>query len=644
MIFSLFKRKKTISSQISPEDVFFEGHILKEEERYFERSLPVPLRKGFLILPVIAFLVFSLVALGRIVYLQTIKAGYYHSLAEESRARINWIKPHRGIIYDRYKKQLVYNIPIFDLVVVPEKLPSDKQQREELIKRLINLLNKDPAKLRPAFEKAVKEEDFTKRVLEEDLKEKILLEFEAKKEAFPGIVLRRREARKYANGPALAHVLGYMGKISPLEYKTKRGYLLDDYVGKSGLEAQYEDFLRGKLGIKKTETSPLGKTIRPLAKTEPKDGYNLISTIDFELQEKLYETLEKKTKELKAKGAAALALDPRNGEVLALVSLPSYNSTSLSQGVRKEEFEALLKNPQRPFFNRAISGTYPPGSTFKPVVGLAALEEKIVDPRRAIYDKGYIRVKNIYNPNIIYTFRDWRAHGWVDFRKAIAWSCNVYFYTVGGGFGDIKGLGIKKIIRYAESLGLGEVTGIDLRGEMPGLLPNPEWKKKAKQEEWYIGDTYNISIGQGDLMVTPLQVAYYFSFFANGGSLYRPHLVKRIEDSKGKIIKEIKPENQPVPSFEKENIEWVRQGLRDAVLKGSAKPLQALPVSSAGKTGTAQFGVRGKSHGWFAAFAPFKEAEIVIVVVIEDGGNGSSSALPVVKEVLKWYFENKGEA
>jgi len=336
---------------------------------------------------------------------------------------------------------------------------------------------------------------------------------------------------------------------------------------------------------------------------------------------------------LKTDRAAGVALNPNTGEIMALVSFPNINNNKFIQGFTKEELEKIIQDSSKPFLNRAISGVYPPGSTIKPLIAAAVLKEGVVTPNQTINCTGSITVYNKYYPNIFRIYHDWKIHGITNIIKAIAESCNVYFYTVGGGYGEIQGLGIEKINYYLEKFGLGKISGIDLPEERRGLVPDKNWKEKTKNEDWYIGDTYNVSIGQGDMMTTPLQMALATAAVANNGTLFKPQIVSKIGDKS--ISSQVLEKNI---IDDEEIFRVVKKGMREAVISGSAKYLYDLPIKAAGKTGTAEASGNKSPHGWFTCFAPYEKPEIVLTILIENGGEGSSVAAPIAKEVLKWYF------
>ncbi|MFA6170960.1 MAG: penicillin-binding transpeptidase domain-containing protein [Patescibacteria group bacterium] len=356
------------------------------------------------------------------------------------------------------------------------------------------------------------------------------------------------------------------------------------------------------------------------------------------MQKKLEEIIANRLAKTNLKKASAIIMDPRNGEVLTMISLPAYDDNLFARGISADEYKKLLEDPNRPLFNRAVSGEFPSGSVIKPVIAAAALEEGVVDENTTVLSNGGIRINQWFFP-------DWKAggHGVTSVKKALAESVNTFFYYIGGGYENFQGLGVERIDKYGKIFGLDAQTGIDLAGESAGFLPTKEWKEKAKGEKWYIGDTYHVSIGQGDLLVTPLQVAQYTSVFANGGKLYRPHLIRQVLTSEDKIVGNVVSDavrnlvSEKLVS--KKNIEIVREGMRQTVTGGSARSLQSVPVPVAGKTGTAQFSTTKPTHAWFTGFAPYDNPELVITILVEEGGGGDVIAVPIAKEFLEWYYK-----
>jgi penicillin-binding protein 2 len=381
----------------------------------------------------------------------------------------------------------------------------------------------------------------------------------------------------------------------------------------------------------------------------PKPGKSLVLWLDFDLQKKIKEEMEKKIKEVGAKGGAAVAIDPKTGGVLALVSLPSFDNNLFSKGISQEDWEKLQKDPKSPLLNRATSGQYLFGSTVKPFIALAALEEKIISPNKKIDCQGKIEIPHRYNPEIVYEFRDWTVHGPTDIKKAIAESCNVFFYTIGGGYKNQEGLGPSKIKKYLEIFGFGKLIDSDfpIPSFAKGLIGDPEWKKEKFGENWWDGDTYNMSIGQGYILTTPLQVARAFAAIANGGKLLKPRFVKEIVNEERNVVEVVQPEIENEIKIDPKNLQIVKEGMRWAVTgqnspHASAIALNDLPVAVAAKTGTAQTLRKGCEDCytiWISAFAPYEDPQIVLTIVLEEvKGRLSQVVVPVAKEILNWYF------
>lgn len=585
-----------------------------------------------LIIFLIVVIVGIVVLTGQTFRLQIIQGSIFRDIAEGNRIRIQTIKADRGIIYDCNLKPLVKNIPDFSLQITPADIPEEK--KEEIIGQLAELTKGSVDDILALVTEGIKLNPYQPVIVKEhiDYEQALLLEIETA--GLPGVILIREATRDYLEPEAnLAHVLGYISRVTPEEL-VRDQYLPTDYIGRTGLEATYEKILAGEDGKKRVEVDILGKEKKIVGSRLSRPGKNLILALNLELQKRLAQALERNTRAVGAHKGAAVALDPTNGEVLALVSFPGYNNNLFSQGMTASQFQEISDNPYQPLFSRIIQGQYPSGSTIKPVIAATALEEGIIAPRTTINSTGGINIENKW------FYPDWKAggHGLCDVVKAIAESVNTFFYYVGGGYKDFKGLGVELITKYARLFGLGQKLGIDLPGEVGGFLPSSEWKEEAKGERWYIGDTYHLAIGQGDILVTPLQVASFTATIANGGKLFKPHLVREIQAPDGTGTHQIEPEIISENFIKLEHLEIVRRGLREAVKTGGAKRLASLSVAVAGKTGTAQIGGDQRTHAWFTCFAPYENPEIVITVLIENGGEGHKAALPVAKEVLEWYF------
>ena len=567
-------------------------------------------------------------------YLQIIKGKYYAGISENNYKRTVAIKSPRGIIYDRNNKQIVFNVPIFDLVIVPYDFLKDKDNIKEKIRELSFIIEMEEDDLTEKINDSDRFSHQSFLILENIEKDEALI-LEEKVKNIDGVKLEKNAIRNYVDSKYISNVIGYSGRISEKELENNSGYLLTDIIGKDGLEFFYETQLRGEYGKEEVEVDSFGKKTRTIGREDFKSGNNLILNIDSDLQKNIYDQLNEITTKLETEaGASVVVLDPRNGAVLALVNFPSYDNNLFAGGISSDDYNKLLAEKTNPLLNKSIAGQYPPGSTFKPLMGVAALQEKIISPRRKIFAGTAIYVGS-------YRYPDWKAHGLVDLTKAIAQSCNIYFYTVGGGYGDIEGLGIDRIKKYANLFGLGSVSGIDLPGEKAGLVPDRQWKKDVKDERWYIGDTYHVSIGQGDILTTPLQIANYAATIANGGKLFQPQIVDKIVDSDGAIIDDIKPKIIREDFVDLENIKWVQKGMRENVVTGSGRALADLSIKAAGKTGTAQYYGNKKTHAWYIAYAPYDDPEIALAVIVEGGGEGHAAAVPVAKEVLRWYFRDR---
>jgi len=633
----VYKIKKSLKETIEPEDILLDAARSEElENQKIEVAIRPKNFKIFAVLLLVGFLILT----GRAAYMQIWQGGTYQDLANNNRTRSFPLLASRGIIYDRNYKQLVYNIPSFDLVVTPQDLPRDLQQRQGTIDKISGIIGI------PSQEIIKQIKDFDVKyaqsfILSSDLDHDTVLALETKLSQLSGFQIENNAARQYAPPFSFSHILGFMGKLSSSDIKNNPDYFLTEKIGKAGLEQSYEQVLRGQPGEQLVEVDAQGRQKNLISENQPQEGQSLVLSIDAGLQQELYDQLSKTLDNLHLKKAAAVAINPQDGSILALVSFPSYDNNIFTQGLSSQQYSELALDSANPFLNRAIAGQYAPGSTVKPLIGAAALQEGVVTPATTIFDTGEIDVVNEYNPQIIYRYPDWEAHGVVDIYKAIAQSCDVYFYTVGGGYGNIKGLGLERLDKYLGLFGFGDKLGIDLPGESSGLLPTADWKKEAKNEDWYIGDTYHISIGQGDLSVTPLQLAAATAAIANGGKLYVPRVVDKIIDSGKNIIKTIQIQVLHENFISSQNLAVIQKGMRQAVTSGSARLLNDLPVAVAAKTGTAQVAGQKIYNSWASAFAPYDKPQIVLVVLVEDAGEGHEVAIPVAKEVLSQYFNKK---
>jgi len=568
-------------------------------------------------------LLFFILSLALIFNLGFLKGDYYFKQSFGNEYTTFPIQPSRGTIYDRNLNIVADNITNYDLIIFRHVNPDH-------LKELSQILNRDFYKLNLLIE-----ENKSQTVLIENISKKQADEI--KERAYPGtsgIYTKERSTRYYTNGPIFSHIIGYASEVNENEIKDEF-YEIKDSIGKNGLELFYENDLRGKRGY--LQISKVNNTEPKIE--NPNKGRDIILTIDSELQKVLFENIQKGLKIAGSKKGVGVVQNINNGEILALVSLPTFDNNSFIEGISEREYSSLINDKSKPLLNRAISGRFSPGSTIKPLFALAALEEDIIDPNKIVHTKGSISVINPYDPSVVYTFRDWKNHGSVNMLQAIANSVDVYFYILGGGYEDFEGLGIDRMSSYLNDFKAGDILGIDLPGEITGLVPSRELKEKSKGESWYIGDSYNVSIGQGDLLVTPLWINAYISAIANGGKIYKPFVVNRIIDEKGDYVKIFNGEIMKELSFNENNFELVKKGMRMAVTQGTIKRyLNDLPVSVGAKTGTAEV-IKGKTTNSFVTlFAPYDNPEISMTILIEDAQEALSIAPFVARDVLNWYF------
>jgi len=624
----LKKRRVGLHSkeEIEPHETLLDKLAQKKEEELgiSAKKFEVPLLKKVLQLLLVFVFILNSVIFAKTFQFQVIEGKNLSALAEENKFIIYQIQAERGVIYDRNFLQLVFNQPSFDLVCRKIDLPQDEAGREKVLKEVSGIIQTTED-----LKKKIEESKEPVVLVSENLDHQTLIILETKISELPGFQIKNNTVRDYLAGPSFSHLIGY---------KRKTGE-------RTGLEKSYDEILREKPGEILTERDAKGNLISQEIISLPESGKSLVLWFDSELQKKIEEELKKKLKETGAKIGAAVALDPKTGGILALVSLPSFDNNLFSKGMSEEEWDQINKDPLKPLFNRVISGGYPTGSAIKPLIASAALEEEMISPQKKINCQGVIEIPHQYVPEIIYKFHDWKTHGWTDMRKAIGESCNIYFYTIGGGYGDQEGLGPTKIKKYLGLFGWGSKTGIDLPQEAEGFLPDPSWKKEELGEIWYDGDTYHLSIGQSYLRVTPLQMAVSFVPIANGGKLLQPQVVKEIRE-----VEEINPKIIREGFIKPEHLEVVRQGMRQAVTSGTATGwLDQLRVPTAAKTGSAQTGKKDPKDkkdyldNWITVFAPYEDPQIVLTIMIADVKEGQVVTPPVAKAILEWYFAHASE-
>ncbi|MCL4387133.1 MAG: penicillin-binding protein 2 [Patescibacteria group bacterium] len=634
--FSLENKKISIEKKASQSETWIH-HILPADAEVPQMEDEKNL-KPFLFIRVLAIFLFF-VMIAQLFFLQIRTGGASLETAEGNRVRSQLIIAPRGIIYDKNGVALVKNVPNYEVFIVPSDLSKEEKEREEVYKALSDTLGMPVEEIKQKINEKGGIKYQLPLVIKSSVGRDTAILLESRLSGQKGVTVQINPIREYFDNGLLSHVLGYTGRISEEEYKSidKRNYAMTDYIGKTGLEYSYESYLKGVNGRTREEIDATGKVIKALGDVNPENGSNLLLSIDFNLQKKMAEALRAGMDKANATKGVAIAMNPKNGEILGIVNLPSYDNNLFAKGISEADYKNLLEDKNNPLLFRAVSGIYPSGSIIKPFIAAGALQEGNITENSTVLSTGGIKVGD-------WEFPDWKAggHGVTNVIKAIAESVNTFFYAIGGGYQNIKGLGPEKIKEYLVKFGFNKITGIDVPGEAEGKIPDPNWKEREKGEPWYLGDTYHMSIGQGDLLVTPLQMVTAASAIANGGTLYKPKLVSKIIDGTGGIIKDIASEILNKDFISRENLDIVRRGLRETVVNGSARSLNDLPVEVAAKTGTAQYSNDVKqTHAWFEAFAPYSDPEIAVVVLVEQGGGGDVTAAPVAKEILKWYFEQK---
>jgi penicillin-binding protein 2 len=525
----------------------------------------------------------------------------------------------RGLIFDKFGKPLAINKSSYDLIIDFNRIKfEDKEYFSKIIEDYNLNFNLNGSYL------IVKN-------IPENLTYKILSKYPNSIE----IRLVETYKRIYKTGEGFGNFLGYLGFPNKEEIE-KYGFDPNVYIGKLGIEKQYQKYLEGLDGSLIFEKDSKSNIIRTLEKKEPVYGHSIYLTINSEFQKEAYELFKKYLKERGYKKGGFIMLNPNSGEIISLVSYPDFDNNLFQND--KNYANQVLNNKENPLFNRVISGLYAPGSVIKPIIAIAALEEKIIDPEKKIYSSGELIVPNPYNPTKPSIFKDWKAHGWVNMKEAIANSVNVYFYTIGGGFEQQKGLGINKIIKYFKLLEIDKKSGIDFPIEVQGFIPSSEWKKKKRGENWLLGDTYNISIGQGDLILTPLRIALFTGVLATN-KLVKPYIVEKILDHQNKVVYKNKTTILKENIFNKDNLKIIQEGMRMTVTEGTAKTLLSSVVPIAGKSGTPQIMGKKMLNAFFTGYAPYDNPQIVLTLFIEEVPVGSVATLPIYKDIIDLYFK-----
>lgn len=549
-------------------------------------------------------------------YLQMIKGEEFKERAVENSIRALVEDAPRGRIYDRQEKLLVTNRPAVVVSIIPAEV-DDLKKLSERLSKIIAISSEEISQIVKNYQ----ENPFKPVKILDDVKTNKIVEIEERKDELKGVILEVKPRRNYLYHDFAAHSLGFVGEIDKEELQRfgNPKFQGGDIIGKAGLEKYYDDILRGEKGGRKVEVDALGREIATLLYQKPVPGKDLVLTIDRDLQ--LYgENL------LFGKKGSIIVSDPNSGEILALVNRPSFSPNLFADGISHSDWERLSSDADYLLTNRSVHGVYSPGSIFKVVTAIAALEEGVTDRERKIYCSGSFKLAD-------WVFTCWKetGHGSLSIVDAIAQSCNVHFYTLGNE------LGIEGFNKYMQKFGLGEKTGIDLPTEAIGIIPSAQWKKREIKEIWFPGDTINLSIGQGYLLLTPLQVHNLITTIAAEGEVYKLHLVKKIISADGNTVEEIKPEIYRRVNFSPDTSKIIKEGLRQTILKGTGWRANIKEVAVAGKTGTAQ-NPHGETHAWFIGFAPYEDPEICITVFLENGGEGGEAAAPIARAMLEKYF------
>lgn len=580
--------------------------------------------------------------LARFAYLQVIQHDHYHTLAEANRMSVVPVAPGRGVIYDRNGVQLAFNYTAHTLEITPGKTPGmDVNNTIEQLSDIVEITPRDRRRFKQLLEESKR---FESLPIRSRLAEEEIARFAAHRYRFPGVEIKARLFRQYPQGELFSHVIGYIGRINKkdLENLETDGVLANyrgtDYIGKVGLEQSYENVLHGTTGVEQVEIDSGGRAVRVLSRTPPVSGANLTLKLDAGLQALV-------DKAFGERRGALVALDPRSGGVLAFVSKPGFDPNLFVEGIDPQSWGELRDSPDRPMLNRALAGTYPPGSTFKPFMALAALTTGKRTPQQAISDPGYFQFGN-------HRFRDDAefGHGAVDMYKSIVVSCDTYYYILANE------MGIDAISNFMTRLGFGSRSGIDLTGEAAGILPSQEWKMRRFKQKWFAGETISIGIGQGYNSYTPLQLASAIAAVANDGVMFRPHVVDYMEDVRSKVRTPVESKPHRTLDVDPQHLDVIKKALVGVNKEGtSASVFAGAEYVSAGKTGTSQVIAikqgekyvesrvqeRFRDHALFVAYAPAENPTIALAVIVENAGFGAKSAAPIARQVFDYYLLGK---
>ncbi|WP_417517768.1 penicillin-binding protein 2 [Marinobacter sp.] len=601
------------------------------ERRLFQRRAMVMLVVVFLLLATL---------IARMYQLQVVEHDIYTTLSDKNRVQVQSVPPPRGLVYDRNQVLLAENRPVFSVTVVPERVGGMEATLEQLV-RILDVSEEDMER----FQRRLREprRPFQEIPLRYDLTEDEIARLAVHRHELPGVEVEAELVRYYPHSELTAHALGFVGRINrdELQRIDPVNYAGTNYIGKSGVERFYEEMLHGKVGYQHVETNARGRTLRVLERENPVPGEDLQLHIDLRLQNRAHELLD-------GRRGAIVAIEPATGGILALASVPGFDANKFVTGISVSDYRELSDSKDKPLFNRALRGQYPPGSTLKPMLAIAALDSGAVTRDYTIWDPGHFQINSSGR-----RWRDWKrgGHGWVDLTYAMAQSCDVYFYEAA------VEMGVDTMVSYLSRFGFGEDATLDVSGALSGLLPSPDWKRATRNEPWYPGDTVNLGIGQGFMLSTPLQLATATSLIANRGVWVEPRLLKDIQGDRS--VDEFLPDETHEPLTLKDPSDWefITDTMAEVMhgVKGTARSAgQGAPYRMAGKTGTAQvFSLaedeeydaeevreRLRDHALFVGFAPLKNPQIAVAVIVENGGGGSSTAAPVARALFDaWILE-----
>ena len=599
---------------------------IRESQAFLTRTIVA----GMLVLATILLLV------SRMVQLQVVDHEHFTTLSRENRVKLVPLPPTRGLIYDRNGVLLAQNRPAYSLEITPEQVKDLQGTLSELAK-VIEIGQED---LERFWQLKKRKRRFDSVPIRIDLSQDETAQFAVHRHRFPGVDIKAQLLRHYPHDVKTNHVLGYVGRVSQADLKQidASNYAGTSHIGKNGVEKTYESALHGVVGLEQVEVNAAGRRVRTLEQSAPEPGVDVHLHLDIGLQEVAMQAFGDNN-------GAAVAINPQNGGVLAFVSQPGYDPNQFVEGISTKNYRALQQDEDRPLYNRALRGQYPPGSTVKPFMGLAGLERGAITYDSSIYCPGFYQL-----PGNVHRYRDWKkgGHGSMDLESAIVQSCDVYFYRLA------HDLGIDQLHDYLSQFGFGDRTGIDLTGESTGLLPSRDWKRRARRQPWYPGETLIMGIGQGYYLTTPLQLAAATAAIANNGTFYTPHVVDYLRDRDSGEINPIPPHPKLIRIGAQQNWEDVRNAMRDVVesARGTAKRIRSDRYQIAGKTGTAQvFTVaqdaeyeeegldkKLRDHALFVAYAPVEDPQIAVAVVVENGGHGGAVAAPIARQIMDAYL------